>query len=104
MAWAVEMSTDHAFVTTDRPVAMWKRDTRDLTMMGTGLENSDEVRFPLLPGETSSDATTGRMTCRIRAELGAWLSIWPGQAEYGWPFTRRLLFRLSYTGRGLGAW
>jgi Protein of unknown function (DUF4238) len=43
------MSTDHAFVTTDRPVAMWKRDTRDLTMMGTGLENSDEVRFPLGP-------------------------------------------------------
>jgi hypothetical protein len=49
MAWAVEMSSDPTFVTTDRPVAMWKRDTRDLTMMGTGLANSDEVRFPLGP-------------------------------------------------------
>ena len=49
MAWAVEMSKDRAFVATDRPVAMWKRDTQDLTMMGTGLENSDEVRFPLGP-------------------------------------------------------
>ncbi len=47
MAWAVEMSRDRAFFTTDRPVAMWKRDTQHLTMMGTGLENSDEVRFPL---------------------------------------------------------
>jgi Protein of unknown function (DUF4238) len=49
MAWAVEISRDCAFFTTDRPVAMWKRDTQDLTMMGTGLENSDEVRFPLGP-------------------------------------------------------
>jgi Protein of unknown function (DUF4238) len=49
MAWAVEISKDRAFVTTDRPVAMWKRDTRDMTMMGIGLENSDEVRFSLGP-------------------------------------------------------
>jgi len=49
MAWAVEISRDCAFVTTDRPVAMWKRDTQKLTMMGIGLETSDEVRFPLGP-------------------------------------------------------
>jgi uncharacterized protein DUF4238 len=49
MAWAVEITRDRAFVTTDRPVAMWRRDTRDLTFMGTGLDNSDEVRFPLGP-------------------------------------------------------
>ena len=49
MAWAVEITQDCAFVTTDRPVAMWRRDTRDLTFMGTGLDNSDEVRFPLGP-------------------------------------------------------
>jgi len=49
MAWAVEISTDHAFVTADRPVAMWKRDTRDLTFQGIGLETADELRFPLGP-------------------------------------------------------
>jgi hypothetical protein len=49
MAWAVEMSKDHTFVTTDRPVAMWRRDPQNMTIMGTGLENSDEVRFPLGP-------------------------------------------------------
>jgi hypothetical protein len=49
MAWAVEISNDRRFVTTDRPVAMWKRDTQDLTIMGTGVANSDEVRFPLGP-------------------------------------------------------
>lgn len=49
MAWAVEMSRNRAFVTTDRPAAMWKRDTQDLTMMGTGPATSDEVRFPLGP-------------------------------------------------------
>ena len=49
MAWAVEISKDRAFVTTDRPVAMWRRDPQNMTIMGTGLENSDEVRFPLGP-------------------------------------------------------
>src|SRR5262249_36486728 len=49
MAWAVETNRDLAFFTSDRPIAMWKRDTRDLTMMGIGLETSDEVRFPLGP-------------------------------------------------------
>jgi hypothetical protein len=49
MAWAVEISTDHAFVTADRPVSMWKRDTRDLTLQGIGLDTADELRFPLGP-------------------------------------------------------
>jgi hypothetical protein len=49
MAWAVEISTGHAFVTADRPVCMWKRDTRDLTLKGIGLETADELRFPLGP-------------------------------------------------------
>lgn len=49
MAWAVEISGDHAFVTADRPISMWKRDTRDLTFKGIGLETADELRFPLDP-------------------------------------------------------
>jgi hypothetical protein len=49
MAWAVEISMDHAFVTADRPISMWKRDTRDLTFKGIGLETADELRFPLGP-------------------------------------------------------
>jgi len=49
MAWAVEISRDCAFVLTDRPIVMWKRKTQELTMTGTGLETSDEVRFPLGP-------------------------------------------------------
>jgi hypothetical protein len=49
MAWAVEISRDHAFVTSDRPICMWKRDTRDLTFKGIGLETADELRFPLGP-------------------------------------------------------
>ena len=49
MAWAVEISMDRAFVTADRPVSMWKRDTQDLTITGIGLETADELRFPLGP-------------------------------------------------------
>ncbi|MFI7430713.1 DUF4238 domain-containing protein [Micromonospora sp. NPDC049836] len=49
MAWAVEISPRHAFVTTDRPVAVWRRDPHSLKRMGAGLESADEVRFPLGP-------------------------------------------------------
>ncbi|MFD0782390.1 DUF4238 domain-containing protein [Micromonospora azadirachtae] len=49
MAWAVEVSPRHAFVTTDRPVAVWRRDPHNLKRMGAGLESADEVRFPLGP-------------------------------------------------------
>ena len=49
MAWAVEISTGQAFVTADRPISMWKRDTRELTFKGIGLETADELRVPLGP-------------------------------------------------------
>lgn len=49
MAWAVEASPQRAFVTTDRPVAVWRRNPQNLKRMGVGLENADEVRFPLGP-------------------------------------------------------
>ena len=49
MAWAIEISNDRAFVTADRPVSLWKRDTRDLKFQGVGVGNADELRFPLGP-------------------------------------------------------
>lgn len=49
MAWAVEISHGPSFVTTDHPVAVWKRDRRLLGRAGVGLGNADEVWFPLGP-------------------------------------------------------
>ncbi|USX54116.1 DUF4238 domain-containing protein [Lentzea sp. HUAS12] len=49
MAWAVEISRGPSFVTTDRPVAVWKHDRRALGWSGVGLGNADEVWFPLGP-------------------------------------------------------
>jgi hypothetical protein len=51
MAWAVERSTGSAFLTTDRPVAVWRRDPSNLDRMGTGLASADEVRFALGPDD-----------------------------------------------------
>src|SRR5450631_2889061 len=38
-----------AFLTTDRPVAVWRRDPSSLAYMGTGIASADEVRFALGP-------------------------------------------------------
>src|SRR5260370_26921018 len=42
MAWAVEVSKDRTFFTTDRPVALWRVDPQALLPMGSALEDSGE--------------------------------------------------------------
>lgn len=49
MAWSVEHCPRAVLATTDRPVAVWRRDPRSIHRMGTGLASADEVRFPLGP-------------------------------------------------------
>ncbi|TKK88132.1 DUF4238 domain-containing protein [Herbidospora galbida] len=51
MAWSVERSPKHPFITTDRPVAAWRRDPHNLERIGAGLESADEVHFPLGPND-----------------------------------------------------
>ncbi|WP_407654827.1 DUF4238 domain-containing protein [Actinomadura luzonensis] len=47
MAWSVEKSPLRTFITTDRPVVLWRR--RPQRFSGVGLDNADEVWFPLGP-------------------------------------------------------
>lgn len=49
MAWAIEVSRNPTFFTTDRPVVVWKRPSRRLENWGVGIDGADEVRFPLGP-------------------------------------------------------
>lgn len=49
MAWAVEKPKSGSFLTTDRPVATWRRDATSLARMGVGLEGADELRFAVSP-------------------------------------------------------
>lgn len=49
MAWALEKPRTGGFMTTDRPVATWRRDTTSLARMGAGIESADELRFAVSP-------------------------------------------------------
>lgn len=48
-AWAVERTSGPPFVTTDRPVSVWRRDPAAMSRIGAGIESADEIRFPLGP-------------------------------------------------------
>lgn len=49
MAWSLERSNGPAWVTSDRPVAVWRRRARRDVRMGAGLLSADEIWFPLGP-------------------------------------------------------
>jgi hypothetical protein len=49
MAWSVETSREPVFFTSDRPVVKWRHPKRRSIGTGVGIENADEIRFPLSP-------------------------------------------------------
>jgi hypothetical protein len=49
MAWALERPQTGCFLTSDRPLATWRRDVRSLARMGAGVESADELRFAVSP-------------------------------------------------------
>jgi hypothetical protein len=49
--WTLEVARKPRFITSDLPLVMWRPPTPRDNFEGVGLENSDEVRFPLDPGK-----------------------------------------------------
>lgn len=48
--WTVRKFRKPTLMTNDCPVHAWRRPTEDPRVGGIGIENADEVRFPLTPG------------------------------------------------------
>ena len=49
--WSIEVDPRREFITSDTPVVLWRKPSRQDEYMGFGIENATEVRFPLDPGK-----------------------------------------------------
>lgn len=49
MTWNLVRSPDYLFLTTDHPVALWRRPWEGGSFYGVGMLSADEIRFPLDP-------------------------------------------------------
>jgi hypothetical protein len=49
MAWSIERSSKSAFLTSDRPLALWQKPSKVPAFRGIGIEGADEVRFAIGP-------------------------------------------------------
>ncbi len=47
--WTVRKFRKPALMTNDCPVHVWRRPTKDTSVGGVGIDDADEVRFPLSP-------------------------------------------------------
>lgn len=67
MNWAIEFDRKGRLMTSDSPVVLWRAPTRRDAFEGVGVNNAEEVRFPLDPTKIlvlsqRSGATTSRMS------------------------------------------
>jgi hypothetical protein len=51
MQWSLEFDRKRRLITSDSPVAMWRTPTHEDAYRGFGINNAEEVRFPLDPGK-----------------------------------------------------
>jgi hypothetical protein len=49
MTWNLVRSPDYLFVTSDHPVALWRKPSKAGSFYGVGILTADEVRFPVDP-------------------------------------------------------
>jgi hypothetical protein len=49
--WTIEVDPNREFITSDKPVVLWRKRTDRDNYEGLGAANSDEIRFPLDPGK-----------------------------------------------------
>ena len=49
--WTLELSRREDLITSDTPVVIWRKPTRMDEFEGIGIDNADELRFPLDPGK-----------------------------------------------------
>ena len=49
--WSIECDRRREFITSDTPVVVWRKPTPRDEYEGLGIENADEIRFPLDPGK-----------------------------------------------------
>jgi hypothetical protein len=49
--WTVEVDRHREFITSDSPVVLWRKPTPRDNFEGLGIDNADELRFPLDPGK-----------------------------------------------------
>jgi hypothetical protein len=51
LSWTVEIDPRREFLTSDMPVMLWRKPTNRDNYEGLGIDNSEEMRFPLDPGK-----------------------------------------------------
>jgi hypothetical protein len=49
--WTIEFDPKREFITSDKPVVLWRKPTDRDNLEGLGAANSDEIRFPFDPGK-----------------------------------------------------
>lgn len=49
--WSIETDPRREFITSDTPVVLWRKPSRQDDYTGFGIENATEARFPLDPGK-----------------------------------------------------
>jgi Protein of unknown function (DUF4238) len=49
--WSIERDRREEFITSDAPVVLWRKPTPRDDYEGLGIDNSEQVRFPLDPGK-----------------------------------------------------
>lgn len=49
--WSIETDKRGELITSDTPVVLWRKPSREDEYMGFGIENATEARFPLDPGK-----------------------------------------------------
>jgi hypothetical protein len=71
--WSIEFDHRREFIISDSPVVVWRKPTARDDVEGFGIENGDEIRFPLDPGTQfvlSRDAGRHRSTWPYTASGG----------------------------------
>ena len=80
MAWSVETDRKRRLITSDAPVVMWRTPTPRDAYEGVGLNNAEEVRFPLDPSkllvlthrrQPSTSRMSGERVRAVNAETAA---------------------------------
>jgi len=85
--WSLLVTGKRSFVTSDRPVTLWRQRTHDNRQYGVGIGNAEAIYFPLDPykllvlgtgfdGGWRVDTPTSKEIRRINQEVAHWSQRW----------------------------
>lgn len=100
MSWAIELDRKGRLITSDSPVVLWRKPTWRDAYEGVGINNAEEVRFPLDPTKMlvlshRSTAMTSRMSGERARAVNADVAVACHNFVVGRPDQRNVIERLK---------